>query len=186
MIGARVTTHKEHDGAVDFFKLVRASLDSQSLQLQSEIGESLRRIFEIFPFLRDSRPETGFDRHCVAELAVQLAKFCAWPPANWLYRARTAAPIRQFLVGQRQPKGQLTARISHPAVEHQSGGALGVPSIRRLRQSPQLCSAVSPSSDRSRGAKRVGRRAPREPRCWHQQCPRTVHTGTNYSQRAHP
>ena len=33
---------------------------------------------------------------------------------------------------------------------------------------------------------RVGRRPPREPLCWHQQCPRTPHAGTNYSQRAHP
>src|SRR5258706_10156171 len=39
------------------------------------------------------RPETGFELHCVAELAVQLAKFSAWPPANWVCRARTTAPV---------------------------------------------------------------------------------------------
>ena len=61
---------------------------------------------------------------------------------------------------------------------------LAVAGIRRLRQSPQPCSAVNPSSDRSRGAKCVGRGAPREPLCWHQQCPQTAHTGTNYSQRS--
>src|ERR1019366_2740850 len=45
---------------------------------------------------------------------------------------------------------------------------------------------VNVSSDSSRDEKRVGGGAPREPLCWHQQCPRTAHTGTNYSQRAHP
>src|SRR6266404_3680743 len=41
------------------FQIGEASLDSQSLQLQSEIGESLRRIFEIFPLLRDSDRRPG-------------------------------------------------------------------------------------------------------------------------------
>jgi hypothetical protein len=41
------------------FQICAPSLDSQSLQLQSEIGDSLRRIFEIFPFLRDSDRRPG-------------------------------------------------------------------------------------------------------------------------------
>ena len=89
--------------------------------------------------------------------------------------ARLMSRIKQCSVG--------TVRHGQVNVAHDR---LAVAGIRRLRQSPQPCSAVNPSSDRSRGAKRVGRRAPREPLCWHQQCPRTVHTGTNYSQRAHP
>jgi hypothetical protein len=42
-----------------------------------EIANSLRRTFEKLPFLGDRRPETRFDLHCLAELAVQLAQFSA-------------------------------------------------------------------------------------------------------------
>jgi hypothetical protein len=55
--------------------------------------------------------------------------------------------------------------VSHGQV-NVADDRVAVASIRRLRQSPQPCSAVNPLSDRSRGAKRVGRRAPREPLCW--------------------
>jgi hypothetical protein len=34
------------------------------------LAESLRQLFEIFPFFGRRRPETGFDLHCVGGLAV--------------------------------------------------------------------------------------------------------------------
>src|ERR1700733_4660880 len=79
------------------------------------------------------------------------------------YVARLMSRIEQCSVGT----------VSHGQV-NVADDRVAVAGIRRLRQSPQPCSAVNSSSDRSRGAKRVGRRVPREPLCWHQQCPRTV------------
>ena len=51
---------------------------------------------------------------------------------------------------------------------------------------PPRFRAANPSSDRNRDAKRFGRGARREPRCWHPQRPRTTHIGTNYFQCADP
>ncbi len=51
----------------------------------SEIADSLRRIFEIFPFSGDWRPETGFDMHCMAGLTVQtrqILRLCCWEIGN--------------------------------------------------------------------------------------------------------
>jgi hypothetical protein len=46
------------------------SLSSQFGQSKSEIADSLRQIFELFPFLGDPDAETRFDLHCVADAAV--------------------------------------------------------------------------------------------------------------------
>ena len=46
------------------------SLSSQFGQSKSEIADSLRQIFELFPFLGDSDADTRFDLHCVADAAV--------------------------------------------------------------------------------------------------------------------
>jgi hypothetical protein len=43
--------------------------------------------------------ETGFDLHCVAELAVQIAKFSAWPPVIWDRRVRTASDYLRVKLG---------------------------------------------------------------------------------------
>jgi hypothetical protein len=45
--------------------------------LQSQIADSLRRIFEIFPFFGDGDWRPGSIRHCVVQFAVQFAKFSA-------------------------------------------------------------------------------------------------------------
>jgi hypothetical protein len=44
---------------------------SQIGRCRREIADSLRRMFEIFPFLGDRDRRPGFDRHCVADAAVQ-------------------------------------------------------------------------------------------------------------------
>jgi hypothetical protein len=50
------------------------SPSSQFGQSQSEIADSLWRIFEIFPFLGDSDAETRFDLHCAVGTAVARLK----------------------------------------------------------------------------------------------------------------
>jgi hypothetical protein len=43
-------------------------------RFRTEIADSLRRIFEIFPFFGRQRLETGLDLHCVAELGLLLLR----------------------------------------------------------------------------------------------------------------
>jgi hypothetical protein len=50
------------------------SLYSQFEQSKSEIADSLRPTFEIFPFF-GGEPETGRDQHCVVWDAVSLNLF---------------------------------------------------------------------------------------------------------------
>jgi hypothetical protein len=50
---------------------------SETGRFGSEIADSLRQKFEIFPFSGDGGRRPGSDLHCVAELAVYLAKFSA-------------------------------------------------------------------------------------------------------------
>jgi|GraSoi2013_100cm_1033763.scaffolds.fasta_scaffold05885_9 hypothetical protein len=54
------------------------SLSSQLGQSKSEIADSLRQIFKLFPFLGDSDAETRFDLHCVADAAVHLSYIEIW------------------------------------------------------------------------------------------------------------
>jgi hypothetical protein len=70
----------------------------------SEIADSLRRIFEIFPFSGDSDRRLGSIRTAWRSLQWNIANSPPRPPANWECRACTAARV------PRGPAGNANSR----------------------------------------------------------------------------
>jgi hypothetical protein len=64
---------------------------SQIGRCRREIADSLQRIFEIFPFLGDRDRRPGFDRHCVADAAVQSVVY--WDMADGQVVLVTTEPL---------------------------------------------------------------------------------------------
>jgi hypothetical protein len=101
-------------------QICAASPSSQFAQSQSEIADSLWRIFEIFPFLGDSDAETGFDLYCVPDRAVDFALYlnCFGIPGSGLRHIQDAygAPLiiaeqlDQMIASLRQGHVDQTAR----------------------------------------------------------------------------